>query len=190
MPPERTFNYEAMFLIGQSTAADLASVITHIDELLARSEAKLISMAKWDERRLAYEIDKQKRGLYIIAYIEAPAQKISQLDRDCQLSETIMRLLLTRADHLTLEEMQAADGREALMGEAKLRADKANEAEEEGKDTGVRMGRPVEDTPSDHSESRSTGDSDSDTDGDGDGDGGSDDGDTTEKSDSTEPANA
>lgn len=186
MPPERTFHYEAMFLIGQSTAADLASVITHIDELLGRSEAKLISMAKWDERRLAFEIEKQKRGLYIIAYIEAPAQKISQLDRDCQLSETIMRLLLTRADHLTLEEMQAADGREALMGEAKLRAEKADAAEEEGKDTGVRMGRPVEDTPSDHSESRPTGDSD----GEGGTDGDSDDGDTTEKSDSTEPANA
>lgn len=186
MPPERTFHYEAMFLIGQSTAADLGAVITHIDELLARSEAKLISMAKWDERRLAFEIEKQKRGLYIIAYIEAPAQKISQLDRDCQLSETIMRLLLTRADHLTLEEMQAADGREALMGEAKLRAEKANEAEEEGKDTGVRMGRPVEDTPSDHSESRPTGDADSD----GGTDSDSDDGDTTEKSDSTEPANA
>lgn len=186
MPPERTFHYEAMFLIGQSTAADLGAVITHIDELLARSEAKLISMAKWDERRLAFEIEKQKRGLYIIAYIEAPAQKISQLDRDCQLSETIMRLLLTRADHLTLEEMQAADGREALMGEAKLRAEKANEAEEEGKDTGVRLGRPVEDTPSDHSESRPTGDADSD----GGTDSDSDDGDTTEKSDSTEPANA
>ena len=63
MPPERTFHYEAMFLIGQSTAADLASVITHIDELLARCDAKLVSMAKWDERRLAFELDKQKRGL-------------------------------------------------------------------------------------------------------------------------------
>ncbi len=182
MPPERTFNYEAMFLIGQSTAADLGAVITHIDELLARAGAKLIAMAKWDERRLAYEIDKQKRGLYIIAYIEAPAQKISQLDRDCQLSETIMRLLLTRADHLTLEEMQAADGREALLSEAKLRADKANEAEEEGKDTGVRMGRPVEDTPSDHSHNPSA---------DGDGsDDDSEDGDTSDTDSSTEPANA
>lgn len=151
MPPERHFHYEAMFLIGQSTAADLGSVITHIDELLARAGAKLVSMAKWDERRLAYEIDKQKRGLYIIAYFEAPAQKIAQFDRDCQLSETIMRVLLTRADHMTLEEMRAADGREALLSEAKLRAERAVEADEQGQDTSVRLGRPVEDTPSDHS---------------------------------------
>jgi small subunit ribosomal protein S6 len=174
-----------MFLIGQSTAADLASVITHIDELLVRAGAKLIAMAKWDERRLAYEIDKQKRGLYILAYLEAPAQKISQLDRDCQLSETIMRLLLTRADHLTLEEMQATDGREALLSEAKLRAEKADAADEEGKDTGVRLGRPVEDTPSDHSQTRPTGDGDGESD-----DNDSEDGDTSDSDRSTQPANA
>ncbi|MEO1278195.1 MAG: 30S ribosomal protein S6 [Planctomycetota bacterium] len=144
MPPERTFHYEAMFLVGQSSAADLGAVITHIDELLGRCEAKLVSMAKWDERRLAFEIEKQKRGLYILTYFEAPAQKISQLDRDCQMSETIMRLLVTRADHLTMEEMQAADGREALMSEAKLRAEKASEDQEQAEDTSVRMGRPVE----------------------------------------------
>jgi small subunit ribosomal protein S6 len=150
MPTDRSYHYEAMFLIGQATAADLGSVITHIDELLARANAKLISMAKWDERRLAYEIDKQKRGLYIIAYFEAPASKMAQFDRDCQLSETIMRVLTTRADHLTLEEMQAADARDALMNEAKLRAERAHEADEQGQDNTVRMGRPIEDTPLDH----------------------------------------
>ncbi len=156
MPPERSYHYEAMFLIGQSTAADLGAVITHIDELLERCGAKLVAMAKWDERRLAFEIDKQKRGLYILTYFEAPAQNIQQLDRDTQMSEIIMRALVTRADHLTLEEMQAADARDALMGEAKLRAEKANEAEEE-KDTGVRMGRPVEDTPLDHTGAKEEG---------------------------------
>lgn len=181
MPPERSFHYEAMFLIGQSTAADLGSVITHIDELLKRADAKLVSMAKWDERRLAFEIDKQKRGLYIIAYFEAPAQKIAQLDRDCQLSETIMRVLVTRADHLTLEEMKANDGRDALMSEAKLRAEKANEADEKGEDASVRLGRPVEDTPSDHSNGDTPG-------GEGNEDGGGDSEETD--ADQPQPANA
>ena len=185
MPPERTYHYEAMFLIGQSTAADLGAVVTHIDDLLERCNAKLVSMAKWDERRMAYEIDKQKRGLYIITYFEAPAQQIAQLDRDCQMSETIMRVLITRADHLTLEEMQAANGREALLAEAKLRSEKANEAQEIGQDTGVRMGRPVEDTPSDHS------DNDDNDSGDGDsGDGDSGDGQPSEEGETTQPANA
>lgn len=181
MPPERTYHYEAMFLIGQSTAADLGSVITHIDELLERCGATLVAMAKWDERRLAFEIEKQKRGLYILAYFEAPAQNIAQLDRDTQMSETIMRVLVTRADHLTLEEMKAADGREALMGEAKLRAEKASEADEE-QDTGVRMGRPIEDTPLDHTGSKDESEAEGDENGEGD--------QNADSDSSTEPAKA
>jgi len=61
-PPARTYTYEAMFLIGQAAAADLASSIEHIKEILGRGHAELIAMRKWDERRLAFEIDKQKRG--------------------------------------------------------------------------------------------------------------------------------
>jgi len=181
MPTERSYNYEAMFLIGQTVAADLASVVTHIDELFERAGAKRIAMAKWDERRLAYEIDKQKRGLYIIAYFEAPAKNMAQLDRDCQLSETITRVLFTRADHLTLEEMQAVDAREALLSEAKLRAEKATQAEEQGQDASVRMGRPVEDTPSDHSEE--AGDEAA-------GDQTSDDADASDQTEPSQPANA
>ena len=34
--------------------------------LLDRAEAEVVSLRKWDERRLAYAIKGQKRGLYII----------------------------------------------------------------------------------------------------------------------------
>src|SRR5205823_5441403 len=85
---------------------------------------------KWDERRLAYEIKKQKRGLYILAYFKAPGGSLSHIERDCNLSEKILRVLLLRADHLTVEEMQAADAREALDTEAKLRASQVREKAE------------------------------------------------------------
>jgi len=122
MPESRTYTYEAMFLIGQAAAADLGSAIDHIKEILSRASAELLSMRKWDERRLAYEIKKQKRGLYILAYFKAPGPAMSHIERDCNLSEKIMRVLILRADHLTPEEMQALDGREALETEVKLRA--------------------------------------------------------------------
>lgn len=125
MPENRTYTYEAMFLIGQAAAADLGGVIAHINEILARASAQLISMRKWDERRLAYEIKKQKRGLYILAYFKAPGGAMAHIERDCNLSEKILRVLMLRADHLSPEEMQAQDGREALETEVKLRASQA-----------------------------------------------------------------
>ena len=124
MADKRTYQYEAMFIIGQSQAADLTGVIAHINEVLSRGHAEVIAMKKWDERRLAYEIRGQKRGLYILVYFKAPGVDVAHIERDCNLSEKILRTLILRADHLTAEEMQSADGRKELEIEAKMRAEK------------------------------------------------------------------
>lgn len=123
--PERTGYYEVMFLISQAVAADFAGAIDHINHLLDRAKAEVIALCKWDERRLAYEIDKQRRGVYILAYIKAPAASINSLVRDCNLSEKILRVLALSAEHLTEEEMRARDGRDQLVVEARLRAERA-----------------------------------------------------------------
>ena len=160
MAEEKRINvYEGMFLISQAEATDFAGVIEHIQHLFDRSEAKLLAMQKWDERRLAYEIDKQKRGVYILAYFEAPAEKLQSFERDCNLSERLMRVLVTRADHLSAEEIQAMDKREELHIEAKERAERAREREQAGMSSSVSLGAPklaeepkTDDVPSEEGE--------------------------------------
>lgn len=143
MPENKTMPYEAMFLISQSVAADLNSVVEHINGILARGGAEVIAMKKWDERRLAYEIDKQKRGVYILTYFNAPTDGVAKIERECNLSEQIMRMIVLRADHLSEDEMRAADAREELAVEAKLRAEKATRADERSQ-TKVTVGAPVQ----------------------------------------------
>jgi small subunit ribosomal protein S6 len=125
----RSYDYEAMFLVSQSAAADLGSIVDHINEILAKGSAELIALRKWDERRLAFEISKQKRGTYLLAYFSADPANIMTIERACNLSETVLRFMLLRADHLTREEMTAADAREELKTEIELRKAKADEAE-------------------------------------------------------------
>lgn len=119
--------YEAMFLISQAEAADLSTVVAHIEEIMHRGHADVLAMRKWDERRLAYEIGKQRRGFYVLCYFAAPASDLSHIERDCNLSERILRTLIIRADHLTPEEIASADDRSGLATEAKLRAARAAE---------------------------------------------------------------
>ena len=137
----RTSTYEAMFLVSQAAATDLAGVIDHINHLFERAGATVLAMSKWDERRLAFEIDKQKRGIFLLTYFTANRDAIGGLERDCNLSEILMRMLVIRADHLTEEEMRATDGREELAVEATLRAEKAAKAVQ--KDESVSIGAPV-----------------------------------------------
>lgn len=128
----RTSAYEAMFVASQAEASDFSGLIDHINSLLERAGAELVSMQKWDERRLAFEIDKQRRGVFILTYFRAPTDNIARLERDVQISERLLRALIVRADHLTEEEMLAFDAREELKTEAKLRAERAaKEAEAE-----------------------------------------------------------
>lgn len=124
MPGKRIYQYEAMFLFGQSAAADLAGCVAHLHEILGRASAEIIAMRKWDDRRLAYEVEGNKRGTYILCYFKAANDSMGGFERDCNLSEKLLRHLVLRADHMTLEQMQAADARRELELEAKMRADK------------------------------------------------------------------
>lgn len=121
MPGRREYTYEAMFLLSQAVAADLGGAVEHVKEILGRGQAEILSMRKWDDRRLAYEIDGQKRGVYILVYFKAPNDQLTHIERDCNLSEKILRKMILRADHLSSDEIQAADGRKELDAEIRLR---------------------------------------------------------------------
>ncbi len=137
--------YEVMFLVNQAEAASLSSLVEHINEILSRAGADIISMRKWDERRLAYPIDKQKRGVYFLAYVEMDGEGPSHIERDVVISEKVMRVLVTRADHLTDEEMKTHDKRDELAAEAKLKAEQGEDGDE--KRSTVSVGAPVRDEP-------------------------------------------
>lgn len=158
-PPSRL--YECMFLISQAEAANMAGALEHIDEILAKAGVEVLAMRKWDERRLAYEIDKQKRGVFILCYFRSAGDGVSRIERECSLSEHILRVLIVRVDHMSEDQARAADDRSGLAVEAKLRAERAAAGEAEQSRTGARLGAPemeaedepeAEDTDEDESE--------------------------------------
>ena len=113
--------YESMFLFPQSVTADLTAASSHITDAITRHGGTIVSMTKWDERRLAYDIRGNKRGVYFLCFFTADAQSIPAMERDFNLSEKLLRFLIMRADHLTVEQMQDAEGQAKLAMEAKLR---------------------------------------------------------------------
>lgn len=101
--------YEAMFLLPAGAAAELEKSIGNLKGIIERHGGEILVLKKWDERKLAYELGGQKRGLYIIAYFTAPGSAVGAIERDVNLSEDILRVLVTRADHLNKDEMAAVE---------------------------------------------------------------------------------
>ena len=155
--------YEAMFLFDPTFGATLENCETAIRRLVERAEAELLFCRKWDERRLAYRIQGRKRGVYVLTYFKARPQAIAGLERDAQLAEDILRVLVLRADGITPEAMEQAATLGSAAGEEGSgdRSGESRDGRESDNARGRRESRPARETVGAASRSTS-GDDDSD----------------------------
>ena len=129
--------YEAMFLFDPTFGNSLENCEAEVRRLMERADAEILFCRKWDERRLAYRIKGRKRGVYVLVYFRAQPAKIVGLERDAQLSENILRVLILCADGVTPEMMEravASPGAEAVTKTAAVQTPK--EAPQTPEETG------------------------------------------------------
>ena len=87
--------YEGMFLLDSGRAAkDWEGTKALVDGVLERYGAKPILRDRWDERKLAYTIRRQKRGTYYLNYFDASGDAVTNIRRDLTLTEGVLRLLI------------------------------------------------------------------------------------------------
>ena len=101
--------YEGLFLFGAAATVDVDGAVKQVGDLVAKHGGEALLLRKWDERKLAFEIKKNKRGLYVLCFFKAPGGAVDKISRDVNLSETILRVLITDASHLSLDEMKAQE---------------------------------------------------------------------------------
>ncbi len=98
--------YEGMYLFDPTFGASWENCEGEVRRLMERAGAEIILCRKWDEKRLAYPVKGRKRGVYALTYFKCAPEKITPLERDAYLSETVLRLLVLRADDATPESME------------------------------------------------------------------------------------
>ena len=95
MEPVAKRLYEGMFLVDSAqAAADWDGTLAVINNILQRADAEIVAMRKWQDRRLAFDIDHKSRGTYILCYFKADGRRIAGIEKDVQLSEQVMRVLV------------------------------------------------------------------------------------------------
>lgn len=127
--------YEGMFLFNSTAVqSSVAAASDVLRQVLDRAEAEVVSMYKWDERKLAYPIKGQKRGLYMLAYFKARGTQIPNIERDVNLSDEILRCMILRGEHIGEAELAEADAkaRETRDAAALAEAGEAEGGEGEG----------------------------------------------------------
>ncbi len=106
--------YEAMFLVDTGDAAVWDDLTKHLTAILTRNGAEVIGITRWDERKLAYNMGKHKRGTYVLAFFcMTSGAGLAEIEHDCRLSEKVIRTLILKADHFTAADMRQQLGEDA-----------------------------------------------------------------------------
>ncbi len=105
----KIYTYEALFLFGVSATADVDGSIKMVESMVKNHGGEILLLRKWDERKLAYEVKKNKRGLYVLCFYKGTGTSVERITRDVNLSDNVLRVLITDASHLTLDEMKAQE---------------------------------------------------------------------------------
>lgn len=99
--------YEGMFLVDSAqAAADWEGTLSVINTILQRADAEVVSMRKWQERKLTYDIDHKSRGTYILCYFNVDGRRISGIEKDVLLSEKVMRALILTTEKRPAEMIE------------------------------------------------------------------------------------
>ena len=93
--------YENVFIARQDIATTQADAL--VDSFAAILEGlggKVTKKENWGLRNIAYRINKNRKGHYVLMNIEATGPAISEMERQMRINEDILRFMTVRVDEL------------------------------------------------------------------------------------------
>lgn len=89
-------NYETVMVISMKQGEDGIQALIEKFKALIEKHATLQSVDEWGKRKLAYLINKESEGYYVLMNFEAEADFPAELDRIYKITDGIMRSLIIR----------------------------------------------------------------------------------------------
>ena len=92
-------NYQLVFIIHPSFDEDQADgVINDVKDLITRNDGEIAKVESWGLRKLAYPIQKQSEGRYVLMEFDLEPQKVKEMERVLKLTEPVIRHLIVRLE--------------------------------------------------------------------------------------------
>jgi small subunit ribosomal protein S6 len=90
-------NYETLFVLKPTLTDEETTVnITKIKNILIKEGAEILATNKMGMRKLAYPVEKNERGVYIIVYFKAVGTIVKELERNLKFNEEVIKYLTVR----------------------------------------------------------------------------------------------
>ena len=87
-------SYETLFIVNPTIGDDEVKATAEKFIALIAENGTLGEVNEWGKRKLAYPIDDMMEGYYILVNFTAPTEFPAELDRICNISDSVIRSLI------------------------------------------------------------------------------------------------
>ncbi len=100
--------YEGMFILDSNRfGRDHETVSGQIPTLVEKLGGEMLVSRLWEERRLAYPIKGQRKGTYWLTYFRLESTRLTELQRQCQINDDILRMLFLKVEPRIVDTLVA-----------------------------------------------------------------------------------
>ncbi|MDX1991567.1 MAG: 30S ribosomal protein S6 [bacterium] len=92
--------YELTFIVRVDANEEVMNdVVNQVKGFVETNDAGTVTkIDRWGRRKLAYEIDKQREGYYVLMLADIDPDSVPELERNIRLTPSVLRYLLIRPD--------------------------------------------------------------------------------------------
>ena len=128
--------YELMLVMRPDTPDEqVEAIVDRATRHVTGTGGQIVKRSPWGRRRLAYPIGQYREGSYHILLFDAPSDAVLELERGLNISEDVIRHLVTRIERPAARRPAARAGDGAEAEEEDTLAGPPPEDEEEIPDT-------------------------------------------------------
>ncbi len=92
-------NYEIMFIAGPNTTdEELDKINTQIEGVVTAGGGQITKIEKMGKRRLAYEINRNREGHYVLFVISANGEIVKEAERRLRVMDAVIKYITVRTD--------------------------------------------------------------------------------------------
>ena len=91
--------YESIFIARQDVPATQVEVLAKtFTDILAAQGGQVKKTEQWGLRNLAYRINKNKKGHYVLLNVDAEPAAVAEMERNMKLNEDVLRYMTIRVE--------------------------------------------------------------------------------------------
>lgn len=97
--PGTSREYETTYILRPNTTNEgVAEVNTRIKGIIEGMGGKIIKVDNWGKRRLAYEVAKERKGIYLYWQYLAQPGVVEETERNLRMLDSVIRYLTVKVD--------------------------------------------------------------------------------------------